>query len=89
MSFAQVYRKKGRLTPPFICGEAALYLTQFTQTTMDSTTISKIFSLIEQADCAREEALLPENEKNKGWPYVCGYQQATLKDIREILEGAR
>ena len=74
---------------PFACGEAALYLTQFTQTTMDSATISKIFSLIEQADCAREEALLPQNEKDKGYPYACGYQKATLRDIREILEGAR
>jgi hypothetical protein len=52
---------------------------------MDSTTIAEILRLIEQAEQAEEEALRPENAKTQGYAFACGYQRATLGNIRKIL----
>lgn len=51
--------------------------------------IASILELIEGAEFEQTEALKKENRDNKGYPYLAGYQSATLRQIKEILACAQ
>lgn len=66
-----------------------LYLVYKIETTMKHYEIATILELIEGAEFERGEALKHENRNSKGYPYLAGYQTATLRRIKEILACAQ
>ena len=46
----------------------------------------QILSIIAQAEWAYEHGLKPENRDSEGYPYVAGYANAALGNIRQLLE---
>jgi hypothetical protein len=53
---------------------------------MKKQAIRDLITLIDNVEKERIEALLPENRKDRGYPYLCGYQYSALKLIKQTLE---
>ena len=53
---------------------------------METYLKESILNLIAEAENARALALSEEQREKLGYPFVCGYATATLRNIRELVE---
>lgn len=53
---------------------------------METHLKESILNLITEAENARALALSEEKRDELGYPFVCGYATATLRNIRDLVE---
>ena len=56
---------------------------------MENDIRTEILRIIQSAELTYEESLKPENRKELGYPYVAGYANSALRNIKELLEGVK